>query len=127
MEEIRFYDAYTFARHTVIEFASLVNDKDLPFVSIIADFYIARDIIKELSTCHFPIISVDIECPEISEYKDEYIITLTQSGLFCEKFNRNGKYIDLIADKVFVHEDCNSKCLKSIQCSEWNCVILDEV
>ena len=59
----------------------------------------------------------------IYDYKDEYLVSISNYDeicLYCEKFKieSSDKYKFLDADIVFIMEDCNSKSLEGLSCSE---------
>ena len=97
-------------------------------VDIIAKYDEAKEIIKELICFGYDICSINIEEPEYSCYNDEYIVTLSDFGIFCKKFKRENGYISIDDNIVFVSNDCNSKCLKNIHSNEiYAFEIVDEV
>lgn len=97
-------------------------------VDIIAKYDDAKEIIKELICIGYDICSINIEEPEYGCCNDEYVVTLSDLGIFCEKFKRESGYIPINDNIVFVSNDCNSKCLKNIHSNEiYAFEIVDEI
>lgn len=96
-------------------------------VSVLAKYEEAKEIISFLCMFDYDIHSIEIESPDWDGYDDEYIISLTDDLIFCEKNKRNGIYIYSESDYMFVFDDCNSKCLEKISANEiYEVSIFDE-
>lgn len=90
------------------------NDED-KFVTVIAKFDEAKEILKELMTyddVNFE--SLQIESPIMDNYFDEFVLSLWMNDgvleIGCEKLkNEDGEYINPCGDVVFLFDDCSSK------------------
>lgn len=80
-------------------------------VSIVAKYEVTNKILCELLKFGYDIASVDLHIPEYEDYYDEYIITIDEYGVWCEKSKRNDNYLGHEADHIYVLDDCNSKLL----------------
>ena len=90
------------------------NDEDT-FVTVIAKFDEAKEILKEIMTyddVNFE--SLQIESPIMDNYFDEFVLSLWMNDgvleIGCEKLkNEDGEYINPCGDVVFLFDDCSSK------------------
>ncbi len=111
MKTIYYKDYDILIKDIVEKFNNLDEYKS---IDIIVKYNEAKKLIKELICFGCDICSIDIEEPEYDCYYDEYVVTLSDSGIWCEKFKRETGYITIDDNVVFVSNDCNSKCLKKI-------------
>ena len=99
------------------------NDED-KFVTVIAKFDEAKEILKELMTyddVNFE--SLQIESPIMDNYFDEFVLSLwINDGVLeigCEKLkNEDGEYTNSCGDVVFLFDDCSSKLIPLCDGSE---------
>ena len=90
------------------------NDED-NFVTVIAKFDEAKEILKELMTyndVNFELLQ--IESPIMDNYCDEFVLSLWMNDgvleIGCEKLkNEDGEYTNPCGDVVFLFDNCSSK------------------
>lgn len=125
MEKKQYENIMEFCEDFVDTYDSL--DEDSIGVSVLAKYAEAKEIISCLCLFGYDIHSIEIESPDWDGYDDEYIISLDNDLIFCEKNKRNGKYLYSESDYTFVFDDCNSKCLEKISANEvYEVSIFDE-
>lgn len=101
------------------------------FVSVVGKFEETKDIIKEM----FYIADVDFENLDIkshtmSGYEDEYVLDcwcddgVIQIG--CEPAKRDGEYLHLVSDEIYLLENVSSKIIPSCKSSRVYFVNFDE-
>lgn len=83
------------------------------FVSVVAKYNDAKQIIRELVFYGYEIAFIEINDPTWDNYNDEYEIYVIDKNIYCSKMKRNNKYLESFASIVFFMEDVNSKCIKS--------------
>lgn len=113
------------AFQNVKELAIAMTDesKDYCHTSCAVCFYeYATRLIEELVKYGMSIFSIDIHDYDFNLYDREYIVFLDNNEIYCEELYIPDKnvYLTFGADSVYVHQDCNSKLLKSI---DGGCVI----
>lgn len=88
-------------------------DEEL-FISIVGKFEEIKEIIKEmLVVAEVDFEKLNIESPIIDGYEDEYILDcwcddgVVQIG--CEPLIRDGEYLNLASDEIYLLENCSSK------------------
>lgn len=86
-------------------------ESDLPTVSVIAKFDEAREVIAGLcGRGYLPyIVNIDDK-----EYRDEYLIELTEDGIYVEEFKRESGYFNCESDYIFVLDNCSSKVIPKV-------------
>lgn len=86
-------------------------ESDLPTVSVIAKFDEAREVIAGLCGLgYLPyIVNIDAE-----EYWDEYLIEVTEDGIYVKEFKRESGYFNCESDYVFVLDNCSSKVIPKV-------------
>lgn len=111
----------------IVDTYECLDDEDNMGVTVLAKYEEAKEIISCLCMFDYDINSIEIESPDWDGYDDEYIISLVDDEIFCEKNKRNGKYLCSESDYMFVFDDCNSKCLEKISANEiYEVSIFDE-
>lgn len=111
----------------IVDTYECLDDEDNMGVSVVAKYEEAKEIISCLCMFDYDINSIEIESPDWDGYDDEYIISLVDDLISCEKNKRNGKYICSESDYMFVFDDCNSKYLEKISANEiYEVSIFDE-
>lgn len=83
------------------------------YVSVVAKYDEAKEIISELVFYDYRIANIEINDPILDGYNDEYEICVIDGEIHCEKMKRDGKYPYFTASIIFYMEDVNSKCIKS--------------
>ena len=107
------------------------NDED-KFVTVIAKFDEAKEILKELMTyddVNFE--SLQIENPIMDNYCDEFVLSLWMNDgvleIGCEKLkNEDGEYTNPCGDVVFLFGNCTSKIIPLCDGSELYFVNIDD-
>lgn len=89
-------------------------------VSIVVKFKEVSAIVKELMLYNDGIDfeKIDITAPIMNGYEDEYVLDISldsDDSIFfgVEPAIRDGKYLDVSNDEVYIFEDCNAKLAKS--------------
>lgn len=87
---------------------------DFKAVAIVAKYEEAKEILKELICIGYDIAHIEL-CDELfDDYHDEYLIALTNKGIYCEKFKHENGYIRNDSGVTYVSNECSSTCLKNI-------------
>lgn len=91
-------------------------------VTIIGHYEFVKEVFKELIFYGFDVgCCVELEEPEVNSYYDEYFVDIREGKVSVEKawHEKNewhdAGYLTCMSKIVFVHEDCNSKMLDSIE------------
>ena len=94
-------------------------------VSAVCHYEIATALLSELIQSEVQIGQIDISDYEWSGYEKEYVISLMDGNVYCSPAYRMKKdgynhdsYLETYADIMYVHQDCNSKILKYIDCDK---------
>ena len=94
-------------------------------VSAVCHYELATALLSELIQSDIPIGQIDISDYEWSGYDREYMVTIMDGNVYCNQaYGRKvdgyskDEYIESSSDIVYVHQDCNSKILKYIDCDE---------
>ena len=109
MKKKWYEDIEELCEDVVDTYESLEND--LPTVSVIAKFDEAREVVAGLCSLGYLPYSVNID-PE--EYWDEYLVELTEDGIYVEEFKRESGYFNCESDYVFVLDNCSSKVIAKV-------------
>lgn len=112
MERLKFEDYEEFACDIADKFDSL-KDK-FGDVSIIAKYNEAREIIRELLCLGYDLCNIIFEMPDWDGYNDEYVLSLSSEGLWCEKFKRDTGYLTDESNVIYVMDNCSSVVFKYI-------------
>lgn len=107
--------------HNLIDILEFVktDEFDLPMVTVYGDYEIIKHILESLIRCDVNIdLGIELEDYDFSGYVREYVLSLSKEGVCVEKLwhetdTFNG-YYGSESNVAFVHEDCNSKLLNSI-------------
>lgn len=89
-------------------------ENDYKSIGIVAKYDEAKEIIKELLCLGHDIKSIEIHDCEYEDYFDEYVVTITNDGIYCEKFKCENGYFCEESDVTYVSNECNSICFKHI-------------
>lgn len=82
-------------------------------ISVVAKYEHAKEIISCLCT-EYDVKSIDISSPDWNEYYDEYLITLLDGEVYCEKCKIDNGYFHIESKYTYLFDDCNSKILNYI-------------
>ena len=91
-------------------------------VSVVCHYELATAILSELIQSEVQIGQIDLT-NEWTGYDKEYFVYIINGCVSCEPAFRSvsdgghDKYLEMGADIMYVHQDCNSKLLKSIDCA----------
>lgn len=108
-----------------------VESNEELFVSVVGKFEEIKGVIKEMIT----ISEVDFEnvclcSPEVDGYEDEYVLDCwCDDGVIrigCEPAKRDGKYLNLADNEVYLLENCSSKIIPLCEGSRLYFVNIDE-
>lgn len=96
-------------------------------ISFITKYDNAALILKELiGREQFMPYFIELSDPSWDWYDKEFIITINNDGeIYCEKFSRDGKYINSEDDVYFVLPDCDSDCVEFVHNNGNESVIVD--
>ena len=94
------------------------NSEDLNSIDIVAKYEGAKEIIRELIAIGYGIAFINISDSEWDGYEDEFIISLYDNEIWCEKAKRDGRYITSEAKVVYLFGNCNSKIVPLINSDE---------
>lgn len=94
-------------------------------VSVVCHYELAATLLSELIQSDIPIGQINISDHEWSGYDREYMITIMDGNVYCNQaygrvndgYSRD-EYLESFANVAYVHQDCNSKILKYIDCDE---------
>lgn len=94
-------------------------------VSAICHYDIATALLSELIQSEVSIGQINISDYEWNGYDKEYAVTIMDGYLYCnpiygmkkDGYSKEG-YLGTYADVAYVHQDCNSKFLKYLECDK---------
>lgn len=92
-------------------------------VSAVCHYEIATTLLSELIQSEVQIGQIDLT-NEWTGYDKEYFVYIVDGCVSCEPAFRSvndgghDKYLEMAADIMYVHQDCNSKILKYIDCDK---------
>lgn len=92
-----------------------LDKNDYPCVTIVAKYDEARQILSGLCILDYIPFSIELHHEEWEGYSDEYLIELTNKGIFCKRAKLKDEYLNIEASYVYILEDCNSKILSKIK------------
>ena len=113
MKDLHFDNYEDLALAVADKYDSLTDE--YPDVSIIAKYDEAKEIIKELFCLGYDIASIDIHRENFEGYYDEYAVSLTSDGVWCEKFKRDNGYLKEDSDVTYISNECNSAVIPHIK------------
>lgn len=94
-------------------------------VSAVCHYEIATTLLSELIQSEVSIGQLDISDYEWNGYDKEYVISLMDGNVYCSPAygmkkdgHSHNSYLETYADIMYVHQDCNSKILKYIDCDK---------
>ena len=108
METLYFEDFLDFACAIADKFDEL-DKEDFEDVAVIAKYDEVKEIFKELVCMGYDICSITLDMPDKYGYNDEYILGLSNDGLWIEKFKRETGYFEDESTVIYVLDNCSSK------------------
>lgn len=119
IKTLYFNDYEEFACTVADKYGEVIDNDNLNSVDIIAKYYEAKEIIRELVGIGYEIAFMnEFAAPEWDNYDDAYIIGLYEDGIWVEPVKKDKDYILVEANAVYILDDCNSKILKNINADE---------
>lgn len=112
MKKLYFEDVEDLCLDIADKFENLLDEDD--DIVVLAKYEVAREIVTELCA-HYMLMAADLHDSEWDGYENEYIISLNADGIWCSPAFREDHYINDEPNILYVHEDCNSKALKTIK------------
>lgn len=112
MKKLYFENIEHLCLDIVDKFENLL-DEDGDIV-VLAKYEVAREVITKLCA-YYTLVAVDLHDPEWDEYEREYIISLNSDGIWCSQVFIEDHYINDEPNILYVHQDCNSRALKTIK------------
>lgn len=114
MKLLKFEDYEKFIQIVSNTFESL--DSGYDDISIIVKYNEAKEILKELLYNGYDISTINLESEEISNYSDEYIISILnidgENSIWCEKFKRDDIYFKNESTVTYIMDNCSSNVIK---------------
>lgn len=122
MTKIKFQDLNEVAKFINDSFLFLLEkgDEEYPCVTVVGKYGEIGKLLAILSdtgTFGYPLKYIILEAPEVSEYEDEYILTLSNldkmGELWCQRFKTEQKdeYLIADADTIIVFNNCSPDCI----------------
>ena len=87
------------------------------YICAIGHYDFAKELLEDLIIDQVPIAGlIELHDAEWKGYTDEFIVSLTDEGVTIEQAKFDGKedYLNIEADKIYVHEMCNSKIIPKL-------------
>lgn len=120
MKRIVFEDVHELSvemLHDVLNFSDCV--------SAVCHYDMATALLSELIQSEVQIGQIDISDYEWNGYTKEYVVSLMDGNVYCipayvteKRGYSHETYLETYADIMYVHQDCNSKILKYIDCDK---------
>ena len=108
MENLYFDDFEEFACDVSDKYDLVKNSEEYDDVVVVAKYEEARQIVKELACIGYDLHSIDID-DEVDGYNAEYIITLYDNEIFCDKMLMEHGYISDDSPVMYILDNCSSK------------------
>lgn len=115
MRIYEFSDFSNFADTVIKELKVLLKADTCASVDIICNFSDAKRIIATTISRGVDIAFLSVQNPEFCDYDGEYVITLNDTGIWCEEAKRGYEYCSTFGDITYVFPDVNSAILKKIK------------
>lgn len=112
MGKFIFQDYIAFACHMSDELDELTNGEIFSDVTVVGKYEETKQIIKELVNIGHDLFSIVLAEEEVNGYKDVYVLTLTNEGIWCEPMLRETGYITVESDSVYIFSNCSSTVIK---------------
>lgn len=87
------------------------------YICAIGHYDFARELLEDLIFNEVPVGGlIELHDPYWKGYGDEFIVSVADDGVTIEQAKLDGKdgYLDIEADKIYVHEKCNSKIIQKL-------------
>lgn len=86
-------------------------------VGLYCHYELAKDVLSELIIAGLPIYDISLTSPDFDGYEKEFCIDIIDDGIFVEPFwsENHDRYLMDEVDIAFIHGDCSSKVLESIE------------
>ena len=114
MERIVFDDIYELSAkmlHDALNFSDCV--------SAVCHYEIATALLSELIQSEISIGQINISDYAWNGYDKEYVITIMDGNVYCNPaFGTHDEYLESYADIAYIHQECNSKFLKYLECDK---------
>lgn len=107
MDRLEFENYEEFVCDVADTFDSLEDEFDA--ISIIAKYDEVKEIIKALLDVGYDLCNISLEIPNWGGYDDEYILTLSCEGVWCERFKRDTGYFNDESNVIYIMDNCSSK------------------
>ena len=119
MERLEFNDYEEFACEVADTFDYIRKNDDFDDIAIIAHYYEAKHIIREILCLGYDLNSIELKDPELGYDDVPYIISVcgidSEYEVWCEPMIRdNGKYIYDESSVIYVLDNCSSEVLKHL-------------
>lgn len=119
IKTLHFEDYEDFACAVSDVYDRVKSDDEYNSVDVIAKYEDAKEIIRELIGIGYGIAFIDeFGDSEWDGYDDAFVVSLLEDQIWCEPVKRNGEYIFVEADVVYIFDDCNSKIISKIEADE---------
>ena len=88
-------------------------------VSAVCHYEIATALLSELIQSEISIGQINISDYAWNGYDKEYVITIMDGNVYCNPaFGTHDEYLESYADIAYIHQECNSKFLKYLECDK---------
>ncbi len=113
MKQLYFEDIKSLACDITDTFDAL--EDEFRDVSVIAKYNEVNEIVRELLCLGYDIASVELHREEFEEYWDEYILSLSSDGIWCEKFKNEAEYLTAESNVIYIMDNCSSNVIPYCQ------------
>jgi hypothetical protein len=124
IDTLKFKNIESFIKDIDEQFQNGCKENRYYSISIIGKYDISREIIENLVKYNYNLSNVQIESSIIDKYDKEFIITINDTGIWCEpmwrnvsEWNKEG-YIYDESNITYIHAACNSKIIPFIETKE---------
>lgn len=109
MERLVFKDYKEFVNDVTTRYNELKKLDELDDISVIAKYDDVKQILKELLKHDYNLEDIDLKNSEYNDYKDEYVLTLLEDGIWLEPIMRDGGYLMCYASVIYLLDNCSSR------------------
>ncbi len=114
-EDVECFVSYVMCK---LDELDLINYED---ISIIASASEVADLVAEFIRYGMDIGEINVSSPDYDLYDGEYVITLSNLGIWCEKYKRDGEYSNVDGTIIYISNNANSKCLSYVKSDKIYC------
>lgn len=107
MERLEFENYEEFVCDIADKFDKL-DKENFDDISVIAKPNEVKEIFKELVCLGYDLCNITYERIDWNGYEDEYILSLSQEGIWIEKFKRENGYIEDQSNVTYIMDNCSS-------------------